>query len=234
MRHLVICSRSAGPVVRINPYEIHIDDPEFFETLYTQSPGYDKPSSIQHRFGSPYAAFSTPEHDVHRARRAAMSPFFSKKRIVQQTPSIQNKVDRLCSRLAKEYAGTDRVVVLNHLFTCYVADVVTKYAFDKCYDFLDREDFQSPFTTAVRGFKDIVHPCAQFPWLPRVVAKLPDSLIMLLQPSMASVVHFQQVDEHHDPLTFESDLRLGNENSHSRRAIRTEAHEGGSLCGDHF
>ena len=35
-------NRSAGPVLRINPNEIHIDDPESFETLYIQSPGYGK------------------------------------------------------------------------------------------------------------------------------------------------------------------------------------------------
>ena len=217
----LIDSRSAGPILRINPNEIHIDDPEFFEKLYTQSSGYDKPGSIQYRFGSPYAAFSTPEHDIHRARRTAILPFFSKKRITQQTPLIQDKVDRLCSRLAKEFAGTNKVVVLNHLFNCYVADVVTKYAFNKCYDFLDKPDFQSPFTAAVRGFKDIVHPCAQFPWLPRVVKELPDSLIMLIQPSMASVIQFQQVNMHHSPFTLQSNLHVGNENSHSRRSIRT-------------
>ena len=105
----LIDSSSAGPVLCINPNEIHIDDPEFFETLYAQSPGYDKPRSIQYRFG-------TPEHDVHRIRRTAISPFFSKKGITQHTPSIQDRVDRLCSRLAKEFAGTNKVVVLNNLF----------------------------------------------------------------------------------------------------------------------
>ena len=110
----------AGPIVRINPHEVHIHDPEFFDIIYTQSPGYDKPSAIQYRFGAPYAAFSTPEHEIHRKRRAAMSTFFSKKSILQQSPPIQAKVDKLCGRLANDYAGKDKVVVLNHLFTCYV------------------------------------------------------------------------------------------------------------------
>ena len=186
----------AGPIVRINPHEVHIHDPEFFDTIYTQSLGYDKPSAFQYRFGAPHAAFSTPEHEIHRKRRAAMSTFFSKKSILQQSPSIQAKVDKLCSRLDNDYAGKDKVVVLNHLFTCYVADVVTKYAFNKTYDFLDDSEFQSPFTTAVRGYKDIVHPCAQFYWLPRIMAKIPVCLVALIQPSMASIIEFQRASVH--------------------------------------
>ena len=123
-------------------------------------------------------------------------PFFSKKRILQQSLSIQSKVDRLCARLANDYAGKDKVVVLNHLFTCYVADVVTKYAFNKSYGFLDSPEFHSPFIKSVRGYKDIVHPCAQIYWLPRIIAKLPDGLTAMLLPSMASVIQFQQVCMH--------------------------------------
>ncbi|MCJ1264133.1 hypothetical protein MMC22_004004 [Lobaria immixta] len=181
-----------GPIVRINPHEIHIHDPDFFDTIYTASTGFDKPDFIQYRFGAPYAAFSTPEHGIHQRRRAAMAPFFSKQRILQHASSIQAKVEKVCSRIANDYSGKDKVIVLNNLFTCYVADVITQYAFDKDYEFLATSDFQSPFTLAIRSYKDIAHPWAQFYWLPRIVHKLPDSLIAFLQPSMATVIQFQR------------------------------------------
>jgi hypothetical protein len=79
------------------------------------------------------------------------------------------------------------------MFTCYVADVVTGYAFDKKYDFLGKENFRSPFTTSVRGYKEIVHPCSQFTWLPHVLSRLPNWLVEFLQPSMATVLEFQRV-----------------------------------------
>ena len=193
MIHLTYLIAIAGPVVRINPHEVHIHDPEFFNTIYTTHPGYDQPSSIQYRFGAPHAVFSTPEHGIHRQRRAAIVPFFSKQKILQQSPLIQEKVDKLCSRLTISYAGRNKAATLNHLFTCHVADVIVKYAFNESYNFLDKPNFQSPFIIAIRGFKDMVHPAAQFYWLPRIMIKLPDWLVKFLQPSMATVIQFRRV-----------------------------------------
>ena len=109
---------------------------------------------------------------------------------------------------------------LNHLFTCYAADVVTKYAFDKSYDFLHEPNFQSPFTVAVRGFKDIVHPCAQFYWLPRIIMLLPDSWITILQPPMAAVINFQKVRTLVGPRRYDVDGNVGNEESDKGRQVR--------------
>lgn len=122
-----------------------------------------------------------------------MAPFFSKQRILRHASLIQAKVDKVCSRIANDYSGKDKVLVLNNIFTCYVADVITQYAFDKDYDFLNSPDFQSPFTLAIRSYKDVAHLWAQFYWLSRIVHKLPDSLIAFLQPSMATVIQFQSV-----------------------------------------
>lgn len=190
---LPLANYQAGPIIRINPHELHIHDPEFYETIYTTSQGYDKPSSIQHRFGAPYASFSTPEHELHRQRRAVITPFFSKRKILQQAPSIQLKVDKVCSRIADDYAGKRKTLVLNDLFSSSMADVITKYAFNQSYDFLDKEDFRSPFTAAIRGFKDIVHLSTQFPWLPRILTRLPDTLVTIFHPPMAAVIEFQRV-----------------------------------------
>ena len=61
-----------GPVVRINPHELHIDDPEYWEVIYSTSSSFDKMKSTQYRFGAPHATFSTPEHDIHKPQRAAL------------------------------------------------------------------------------------------------------------------------------------------------------------------
>ncbi|KAK0728769.1 cytochrome P450 [Lasiosphaeria miniovina] len=53
-----------GPIVRVNPDEIHINDPSWVNTLYTNA--------------AHGALFSTVGHDIHRKRQAAVSPVFSR------------------------------------------------------------------------------------------------------------------------------------------------------------
>lgn len=53
-----------GPIVRINPWELHTDDPEYYETIYASSAPFDKLPVLENRFGVPSAAFSTSAHTV--------------------------------------------------------------------------------------------------------------------------------------------------------------------------
>lgn len=181
-----------GPIVRISPREVHIDDPEFYSTIYTNKLGLDKPEYLRWRFGAPSALFSTPEHHLHRMRRAAQEPFFAKRRIQELASQIQAKVDQMCARLAQDFAGRSRPVTLDNLFASYVADVTTRYSFDRDFDWLAHAEFHSPFVQAIRSFKDMAHPCTQFPWLARALAAIPHRLVRILQPSVSCVLDFQE------------------------------------------
>ncbi|PYI04016.1 putative cytochrome P450 [Aspergillus sclerotiicarbonarius CBS 121057] len=181
-----------GPIVRISPTELHIHDVEYYEVLYTSSRGFDKSAHVQDRFGAPLAAFSTPEHEIHKRRRAAISPFFSKRRTYEQAPMIQKNVDLICNRLANEYAGAGKVVCLNELFASYVIDSIMTYAFNRSYGFLSAPDFATAFTRSIQNFKDFAHIAQQFPFLVRLFRMLPTSAIAVLRPGMESVVMFQE------------------------------------------
>ena len=73
-----------GPIVRVTPHELHVNDPTFFSELYgpsTRSKPMDKSEKFRYRFGIPNATFSTSLAEQHQERRAALNPFFSKQRI---------------------------------------------------------------------------------------------------------------------------------------------------------
>ncbi len=63
-----------GPIVRISPYEVHVQDPDFYDQLYSRSGRRDKYAWLKERLGDPHSLFSTSNHDLHRVRRAALNP----------------------------------------------------------------------------------------------------------------------------------------------------------------
>ncbi|KAI8314310.1 Cytochrome P450 monooxygenase [Colletotrichum sp. SAR11_59] len=91
-----------GPIVHINPDELHIDDPDFFDTLYRTSKPYDKLKQLENRFGIPGATFSTARHELHKIRRAAISPFFAKSKVREQTGDIQALMNTISRRLSTD------------------------------------------------------------------------------------------------------------------------------------
>ncbi|KAK7960783.1 hypothetical protein PG988_011997 [Apiospora saccharicola] len=89
-RAMLICSKKPcwkclaksgmhRPIIRINPKEIHIVDPNFYDTSYAGSGRKrDKWDWIIRSFGVDESVIGTLGHDEHRVRRAALSPYFSK------------------------------------------------------------------------------------------------------------------------------------------------------------
>ena len=91
-----------GPIVRINPYELHISDSDFYEKLYASGGGgqkRDKWDWMTKQLDTPGSMFSTPGHQLHKARRAALNHFFSSASIKRLQPLIDRKVEDLLGRL---------------------------------------------------------------------------------------------------------------------------------------
>src|ERR1700710_690667 len=83
---------SQGPIVRISPYELHVNDPSFFEKLYRQDGRWDKYAWAQDAFMVKGAALCTSDHDLHKARRLPLNSFFSKVKVVSKQDLIRNNV----------------------------------------------------------------------------------------------------------------------------------------------
>lgn len=108
-----------GPIIRINPHELHVADPAFYHTLYA--------AGSQKRNRDPYHASSltlngsvlaSPDCSLHRKRRAALSPFFSAQNTRRLLPLVQERVEVLVAKL-EELKDTGKIVNLLHAYAAF-------------------------------------------------------------------------------------------------------------------
>ncbi|KAL9056107.1 MAG: hypothetical protein Q9162_003170 [Coniocarpon cinnabarinum] len=123
-----------GPVVRVNPREVHIEDSEFVDKLYL--PRHDRDPLGSKSLGVPLSTFGSWQSNLHRPRRAAVSKFFSKASIASRAPVIQEKVLKMCERLIP-YAKNGEVVSIDAAYTCLTLDIISQYCFGVSCDSLE-------------------------------------------------------------------------------------------------
>lgn len=185
-----------GPVVRINPTELHVDDPNYYNEIYcnsTPSRPIDKIDKHKYRFNIPDATFSTVPAEHHRLRRAAIAPFFSKARVRNLNGNLQKIIDRISNRLATGYAGSGCVFNLVNMWSCMTADVITELAFGRSADFSTAPDFESPFTASMSNLAFAAHYNTHFGFLPELMNWLPDGLVGSLVPSFKPILDYRTV-----------------------------------------
>ena len=130
-----------GPIVRINPYELHVADPTFADALYPNvAKNVERWAWSAGMFGSTEMTFGTVSHALHRRRRGAFSHFFSKTSVRRLEPFIQTLVDKLCQKLS-QYTDTEKPVNMVHAYSALTQDVITEYCFSKCRNVLEMENF---------------------------------------------------------------------------------------------
>jgi cytochrome P450 len=175
-----------GPIIRISPHELHIDDPEFYDELYVGASvrKTDKYARSAHAFGGPNASFGTVQHNQHRVRRGVLNPFFSKRSVVELSPIIQSKISHLLDRL-RILKGAGEPVDLVLAYTALTVDIITEYAFARSMDNLDRLDWGRSWHKLVRDSSRLFHTGKQFPRLIRALFSLPDSVAQAMNPDLA-------------------------------------------------
>lgn len=184
-----LISMTPGPIVRISPTELHINDPDYYDSLYNREGRWEKNPFYVNSFGNTTSGFGTVDHDLHRLRRAAINPFFSKQKVAALQPVIQRLVDKFCRKLEK-VRETDEVVPMECAFDAFTMDVITEYSLDTNFGYLDHPGWSSDFRELERAFGEMGYLQKLFPPLLNIMNSLPDWLIIWMNPSMKLLLDF--------------------------------------------
>ncbi|KAF2217551.1 hypothetical protein CERZMDRAFT_108251 [Cercospora zeae-maydis SCOH1-5] len=182
-----------GPIIRINPHELHVRDSSWFDTLYNNSRPAWKIQGFGVRFQTQHTAGGTENPALFRPRRAALNPFFSRRRVAQDTPRFQKNAARAMQRVEQEYGTTGNVLHLNSFWGCYAADNLVNTCFDQDVKFLESPDFRAEANEATVELLQAAHVFYHFPILMFLMKKMPDRIMLWLNPSMAPLLKFWEV-----------------------------------------
>lgn len=182
-------TRETGPVVRINPNQVHVNEPSFYsEFCASGGRKRDKTLDSVGGFGLSEALPSIIDHDHHGRRRKQLNPAFSKKAIVDILPLVQQKVGLVAEHFKAAYHGNNKGIVdLDVEFTGLAADSVTQYTFGKDLGFLKDNEFNNIITSSMREMTNQFHLIRFFPWIVVLLQQLPAFFIRWLRPNSVGI-----------------------------------------------
>lgn len=169
-------SPNQGPIIRISPYELHVNDPSFFEKLYRQDGRWNKYAWSYDAFSAKGSAICTADHDLHKQRRAPLNSFFSKASVASRQSIIQTRVNKLCQRI-DEYANSKETLNLGVAISAFTGDVATEYILGKSYNNIDRQDFNVNMTSVLQSNGAIWRVSKHVRWLGPTMKSLPISFV---------------------------------------------------------
>lgn len=183
--------RATGPIVRISPSELHVNDPEFLPVLYAGgSKRRDKYAWATRIFGGSGAAIATVNHDVHRMRRGAMNRYFSKESIRRLEPILKANFEKLLEKIA-QYKGSPKALNVNLPYSAFTSDIITEYCFGQSHNWLDKPGFNEKFIEMMASVHEMAAPAKQFNFMV-LVDMLPDSFVEKQDAGMASFIQFRR------------------------------------------
>lgn len=117
---------SIGPIVRINPTELHVNDIEFCDEIYASgSRQRDMYDFFRRGLDAPLSLGGTIEHEVHRHRRDALHPYFSQENVTKLESLIQDKISLLCDRTS----NMEQPIILINASLALTVDIVGQFAY---------------------------------------------------------------------------------------------------------
>ncbi|KAL4934335.1 cytochrome P450 [Aspergillus undulatus] len=183
--------RKYGPIVRITPREVHISDPEFYEIYAPSSRRREKDPNFITGFSVRESMITTINHEHHRFRRAILDNFFSRRSVVDLTPMISERIEKLMQRF-NEFYSDQAVVQLDDAFAALTADIITYYCYGKLWGFLENKNFRSDIRSITTESTGLIHINRFFPFLVPLIRKTPDWIGRVLLPGKTALFDFQK------------------------------------------
>ncbi|KJX97047.1 cytochrome p450 monooxygenase like protein [Zymoseptoria brevis] len=117
-----------GPVIRIGPNDVHIQNREAVDTIYKGGRAFPKTSFYNSWQTFNHNLFGTQDDDLHALRRRQLAHGFGQKSIVEMEDILDGRLTVLCDRITM-FAETGQTFDFKDCISRYVLDILGEAAF---------------------------------------------------------------------------------------------------------
>ncbi|KAI1328428.1 putative cytochrome P450 [Xylariaceae sp. FL0255] len=185
--------RVYGPIVRINPHELHVADSAWLDRLYVGPVNgkRDKYPPAASMTGTPRGIFGTVQHDLHRLRRGAVNPLFSKSNIDAATSMIFDHADQLLATV-KLQVRRDGFAEMRANCLAFATDTVSQYATSQTRGLLRDEALAAQWLMSSQSLSEWTTITKHFRWIIPLVVMSPTVILKRLFPEVLPMVKLHQ------------------------------------------
>ncbi|KAL8732133.1 MAG: hypothetical protein Q9181_004048 [Wetmoreana brouardii] len=137
--------------------------------------------------GTPKGTFGTIDHEIHRKRRAAISPFFSKGSVSSAEAMIHTKTKLLEQNMRRNLANGG-VVELRKTYLAMTTDTLSAHTFDRSLDLLKEDQRANEWKRTIKAVAVLTPLIKQFTWIIPLALKLPLGPLRMAVPDLARIV----------------------------------------------
>ncbi|KAK6539580.1 hypothetical protein TWF694_009790 [Orbilia ellipsospora] len=142
-----------GPIVRVGPNELNINDPAFLNVVYSHK--FERYGAFYNGLKGPVDSFMGAPAAEHRVRKRIFGPLFSVANIQNLEESMRYFIEKLAN-LVSTTGKNGQGVEISRLFGCFTTDVVSEYMFGRSFDCLETNLDSRPYES--------IMACKSFAW----------------------------------------------------------------------
>lgn len=170
-----------GPVIRIGPDDLHINDPEVFQDVTKVGSKFVKDAKFYNFITFPGSSIGETDPSAHRIRRQVLTPAFSPQRVQELSPFIKQQVDKLLGRFSV-FAKSSTPVNINAASKAFTMDIISKILFGQEVGSMDDPEFRNDFVRYIKEAFEMGWTATAFPELTKFMLSMPDWLSKAVFP----------------------------------------------------
>ncbi|KAF8874994.1 cytochrome P450 [Infundibulicybe gibba] len=179
-----------GRVVRIGPNQLHFNDPEAYDAIYSPASKFTKDPRLYDSFNQSQSSFGFIDPQLAKNRKDVIRPLFSRRAILNLETVVQDAVKKLVKALLV-YEKPQRAANIHMAFLSTSMEVITSYCFAQSFNSLDYQNFDHPMLVALESVGPFFFIVQQLPFLSPLAVNMPKWIASIIGPGSAAFEEFR-------------------------------------------